>query len=442
MKLNISAKFYLAIFIGYFFLRNIFMPLCYDDYAYAFIWDGEHGGNLDAIQIDNSERIRIENFSDILISQWSHYFTWGGRIIGHTLAQIFILLGKNYFNIANTIVMIIFVFVILKISNIKLRDSKFLIIWIFFNLFVVGAIFGETLTWTTWLTGTCNYFWLTVAQIIFLLQYIRAEKNSLPYSLYTLPYFTAGIISGWATEAGSLATIFLAGILIIRARRNKFFQNWMVAGFIGLIIGCTLNILSPGNFAQLQFIQSINPHFKISAELFLHHIHHAFIQIILINLFALLPAIYFFIKRGQNFLIAAFSAAGFLIPCAMLFSPKFELRTTIISMIFILTASAIAIAELKISAPKLCKVLTIISILYFIPALYANFLLYRENNLQHEYLLQHRADNVIMMPKFNSPPNINLPPINSFAGIANNENYCINIMVAQYYGVKKILGGN
>ena len=88
------TKFYLAIFIGYFFARNIFMPLCYDDYAYAFIWDGTHGGNLDAMQIDNSQRVRVENLSDILISQYSHYFNWGGRIIGHTLAQIFILLGK------------------------------------------------------------------------------------------------------------------------------------------------------------------------------------------------------------------------------------------------------------------------------------------------------------------------------------------------------------
>ena len=430
------TKFYLAIFIGYFFARNIFMPLCYDDYAYAFIWDGTHGGNLDAMQIDNSQRIRVENLSDILISQYSHYFNWGGRIIGHTLAQIFILLGKNYFNIANTIIMIIFVFVILKIANIKLRDSKFLIIWIFFNLFVIGAIFGETLTWTTWLTGTCNYFWLTVAQIIFLYFYIK------PHDINIFVISLLGIISGWATEAGSLATIFCAGIFIIRAWRKNLLQKYMLAGFIFLIIGCALNILSPGNFNQLDFIQSVNPHFKFSAELFLYHIHHAFIPIILIDLFALLPAIYFFIMRGKNFVMMNFAAAGFIVPCAMLFSPKFELRTTIISLIFILVSSAIAIAELKISAPKLCRILTIISILYFIPALYANFLLYRENNLQLEYIEQHRADKIIVMPKFNSPPNYNLPPINSFAGITNNENYCINIMVAQYYGVKKILGGN
>lgn len=437
MKKFDTPQFYFTIFIGYFFLRNIFMPLAYDDYAYAFIWDGDHGGNLDEMQIDNSQRTRVNSFADIFISQYSHYFTWGGRIIGHSIAQFFIFIGKDYFNIANTFMMIIFVIVILKISKIKFRDSKFLLIWIFFNLFFVGAIFGETMTWTTWLTGTCNYFWLSVIQLIFLYQYIKVIRNSslTPNPLSLIPI---ALISGWATESGSLATLFLTGIFIIKLYFQKNLSKYMVAGFLLLTVGCALNILSPGNFAQLEFIQSVNPHFKFSAELFKYHIFHGFLPIILMDLFALIPAIYYLIKRGNNFFITAFATAGFLIPCTMMFSPKFELRTTIISMIFILVSSAIAISELKIFQSKFCLPMTIILILYFIPALYANFLLWRENNLQLEYLKNHRAEIIVEMPKFNQPPNFNLPPINSFAGIANNENYCINIVVAQYYGVKKI----
>lgn len=440
MKINIPVQIYLAIFIGYFFLRNIFMPLCYDDYAYAFIWDGEHGGNLDAMQIENSQRVRVQSFADILTSQWSHYFTWGGRIIGHTLAQFFLWIGKPYFDIVNIIVMIIFFLTILKLSNLKFRDSKFAMVWIFFNLFVVGANFGETIIWMTWLTGTCNYFWPAVFQLIFLLQYvnaIRAEKKSPPSPINPLPYFIAGIIAGWATEAGSLATIFLTGIFIIRAYNKKILQTWMLAGLSGAILGCSLNILSPGNFAQLEFIQSVNPHFKFSAELFFYHIHHAFLPIILIDLFALLPAIFYFIKRGLNFFMVSFAAAGFLVPCAMLFSPKFEMRITIISLIFILVSSTMAIAKLKIVYKKFCATVTAISVLYFLVAIDVTFSLYSETDLQLEYLNRHKTEDLIVMPKFNSSQTII-----SFAGIANNENYCINIMVAQYYGVKKILGGN
>ena len=444
---SVTTKFYLAFFVGYFFLRNIFMPLCYDDYAYAFIWDGEHGGNLDAMEI--GERQRVESFSDIFISQWSHYFTWGGRVIGHSLAQFFIWTGKFSFDVANTIVLIIFVATIFKLAEIKFRDGKFAIVWIFTNLFLVGAIFGQTVIWMTWLTGTCNYFWLTVLQLIFLLPYVQAIRAKKICQSTPLPIYLS-IFSGWATEAGSLATVFLTAIFILMARRKKILQNWMLAGFFGVLIGCTLNIFSPGNFAQMEFIQSVNPNFKFSAELFAHHIFHAFLPIIALDLFALLPAIYYFFKRGVNFFIISFAAAGFLIPCAMLFSPKFELRVTILSLIFILVASTIALAELKkfdFSSKKFCAGLMTILFLYFASSIYENFLISRETSRQLEFIQQNRQENIIILKNFDLPPILkkihreDTPPINSFAGIIDNENYCINIMVAQYYKIKKISEG-
>ena len=445
---NASTQFYLAFFVGYFFLRNIFMPLCYDDYAYAFIWDGEHGGNLDAMEI--GERQRVQSFGDIIQSQFSHYMTWGGRVVGHSIAQFFIWTGKFSFDVANTIVLIIFVLTVFKLAKINFRDGKFAVVWIFVNLFFFGAIFGQTVIWMTWLTGTCNYFWLTVFQLIFFLPYvkaIRAEKISLNPILAIL----GGLIAGWATEAGSLAAVFLTAIFIFIARRKKFFQTWMLAGFFGVIIGCVLNIFAPGNFAQLEFIQSVNPEeFTLTPKLFAQHFFYAFLPIIALDLIALLPAIYYFWRRGVNFLMAAFAVEGFLIPCTMLFSPKFELRVTIISMIFILVASTMALAELKkfdFSSKKICAGLMTILFFYFASSIYENFLISRETSRQLEIIAEHRQENLIVLPKFNLPPILkkihreDSPPLNSFAGIIDNENYCINFMVAKYYGVKKVISG-
>ena len=441
---NASTKFYLAFFVGYFFLRNIFMPLAYDDYAYAFIWDGEHGGNLDAME--NGERQRVQSFGDIIQSQWSHYFTWGGRVVGHAIAQFFIWQGKFAFDVANTIALIIFILTIFKLGRINFRDGKFALVWIFMNLFFVGAIFGQTVIWMTWLTGTCNYFWLTIVQLIFLLQYVKAIRGEkVPFPLITFPL---SLLSGWATEAGSLATVFLTAILIFMARRKKLFQAWMAAGFFGVLLGCVLNISAPGNFAQMEFIQSVNPDFKFSAELLRHHIFHAFLPIIALDLFALLPAIYYFFKRGNNFLITTFAAAGFLIPCAMLFSPKFELRVTVISLIFILVASTMALAEMKkfdFSSKKFCAVLMTILFFYFASSIYENFLISRETSKQLEIISEHRQENLIVLSNFNLPPILkkihgeDTPPINSFGGIIENENYCINFMVAKYHEAKKII---
>ena len=369
--MNLPVEIYFVIFVGYFFVRNIFMPLCYDDYNYAFVWDRAHGGNLiDGINPENLHR--VESFADIFVSQISHYFTWCGRVFGHGLAQFFLWIGKNYFDIANTIMLLILVAVILKLANVSWKNSKLAVIWIFICLLIFGERFGETLIWMTWLTGACNYFWLTILQLIFCLPFVkilRGEKINFALKIF-LPFF--GIIAGWGTEAGSAATIFLTAILIFLAWRKNFLQSWMAVSFVTLLAGFYLNISAPGNFAQLQLIQSINPEaFTYSLEFFLQHFLHGFLPLCAINLFVLLPV--FAYKKSdvrcqmsdvrcqmsekRNFdllscqlsdlIIFAFSAAGFIIPLAMMFSPKFELRVTIVSMIFILPAATMAIAKLK-----------------------------------------------------------------------------------------------
>ena len=176
MSKNISTQFYFIVFLGYFFVRNMLMPLCYDDYAYAFVWDGANGGNLiDRVKPENLHR--IESFSDIFVSQYSHWLTGGGRIFGHGLAQFFLWIGKNYFNVANTIMLLILVTVILRLANISWKNSKLAVIWIFICLLFFGERFGETVIWMTWLTGACNYFWMTTLQLIFLLPFTFSETN-------------------------------------------------------------------------------------------------------------------------------------------------------------------------------------------------------------------------------------------------------------------------
>ena len=76
----------LLVFMGIFFVPNLMLPMVSDDIPYAFIWDGEDRGNLlDGV----GPRERIASFGDIVKSQYSHYMTWGGRVIGIGLTQLF-----------------------------------------------------------------------------------------------------------------------------------------------------------------------------------------------------------------------------------------------------------------------------------------------------------------------------------------------------------------
>lgn len=87
----------LLLFAVPFLIRNLLLPMVADDFSYAFIWNGDDLGNL----MDNiGPRERIDSFYDILISQWSHYFTWGGRTPSMIFIQLFAWLGKIWFDLA------------------------------------------------------------------------------------------------------------------------------------------------------------------------------------------------------------------------------------------------------------------------------------------------------------------------------------------------------
>ncbi|MBQ7453586.1 MAG: hypothetical protein IJS69_00810 [Selenomonadaceae bacterium] len=176
--LNSSRSLILfAVFAGYFFVRTTLLPLAHDDFCYAFIWDGEHGGNLSPMEIGSPEveyRQRVESFSDIIQSQWSHYFTWGGRVLAHTLIQFFLWIGKPYFNIANTVVFILLILVIINLANTWLKISRFALVWIFLCLNLFAAWSVNTMFW---LTGACNYLWMSFFQLFFLTPYVKALRS-------------------------------------------------------------------------------------------------------------------------------------------------------------------------------------------------------------------------------------------------------------------------
>ena len=90
---RLSWQMIFAAYLAIFFLRNLLMPNVADDLSYKFIWDGAGKGNL-INGIDPSRLQPVESFSDILISQWQHYFAWGGRTVAHIFVQFFVWQDK------------------------------------------------------------------------------------------------------------------------------------------------------------------------------------------------------------------------------------------------------------------------------------------------------------------------------------------------------------
>ena len=295
---------------------------------------------------------------------------------------------------------------------------------------------------------------MTTLQLIFLLPFVeilRGEKINFALKFF-LPFF--GIIAGWGTEAGSAATIFLTAIFIILACRKNFFQSWMAVSFVTLLTGFAANIFAPGNVEQLNFIRSVNPAaFNFTIERFIHHFCHGFLPLIAINLFALLPMlIYFFRNKFQfsDILMIAFATAGFIIPLAMMLSPKFELRVTIVSMIFILPAATMAIEKLKNFPASVKKFLptvsVIICLIFATSGIFEFYVLDSELKKQEEYILQNREQEVIKISTLKPVPEI-ISKINGrsnsliehFGGAVADSNAYLNVLIAKYHGANKII---
>ena len=453
-----------AAFAGFFFIRTALCPLSHDDYGYAFIWDGAHGGNLEAMQFGSPEiehRDRVESFADIFKSLTSHYIDWGGRIFAHAFVQFFIWVGKPVFDIANTMIFIFLVLTIINLSNTWLKISRTALLLIFFTMFFLMA---SSMMSTLWLTGSCNYMWMTFFQLFFLTPYVKALRSHEAgnSNLNVVLMIILGLFAGWSNEAGALATVCLTFFLLVMCKVQGVFRPWMIAGFLAVSVGCAFMLLAPGNFVRMEFA---HPNFVYTKELFLSHMSNGFIRVVVADFIALLPMFIYFMRRGAakinmaEILMLAFTATGFLVPIALLFSPEYNSRISITSLSFILVASSSAILELEkknlkaaLNFPKkflrgVSIILTVSFVSYFATLIYVDISIFNAARRQVRYIQRNAELDPIPMPRM--PIRHRFEKIHGdrsaaeeldfFAGIEPKLNSCRNSCVAQYYGVRHVI---
>ena len=452
-------KIYILAFGGFFLLRNILTPMAQDDYCYSFIWEGDKGGNF-FIPSENTtfHRERVQSLGDIFESLYSHYFTWGGRVVAHFFVQFFLWIGKFYFDIANTLVLIFLIVVIFKLADVSLKENPTAVAFAFTCILFLSQ---ETSVTLLLLTGVCNYLWMSLLQLTFLIPYvvaIRTGKNT-DSALKILAMAILGLMAGWSNESGSLAVVFLTAILVFLAKQKKSLSKFMIVGFLAAVTGCAFDILAPGNFAQMHYIQSVNDIFKYTPEMFKTHFLTGFLPILAIDFIVLLPMIYYFYKREKSklskdeILALAFVAAALLVPCAMMFSPKFDLRISLISMAFALVPSVWAVSKIKINIPYCAiakKFVAVILICYSATLIYTDYSIYRATNENLAYILQHKEDDPVNLKPMNfsrkfesiQSGKILAPWVTYFGGIMENPNFYMNIAISQYYGLKSIVAKN
>jgi hypothetical protein len=237
INLKIITLFSISL-LGFYFL-NLYTNFALDDFLYNYIL------NLNPDSVIRPAR--VESISDLITSQYNHYFVQNGRIILNGLAQLFLMSeNKLWFNIVNTLLFGLFQFLILRRStslNIKnVYQYLLLVIALWFLIPSPNQTF-------LWLTGSINYMWGIFIVLLFLDSLDRINlKNHHVKTKYVLLILIFGFLAGFTHEG---ITIGVSGALCIAVAKNfKQYKTSSLILIFGFLLGTFVMVIAPGNMIR------------------------------------------------------------------------------------------------------------------------------------------------------------------------------------------------
>ena len=333
---------------------NYSYPLLWDDYVYSYVFTAQSFST--SLPLDAK---RVTGIDDIIVSQYNHYFSWGGRLVAHTIAQFFLWTGKLFFNIFNALVFLLIILEILWIANKGNVNFDFQfdeVLWTFSLFWIFSVFLSDCLTW---LTISCNYLWTTAILLLFLLFYVRAYfrpeaklflSDKLPVN-FSLFFF--GVVAGCTNENTVCFVILILFYFVyavnfdkIQSTNNDKILQHMIVGLVGLVVGYLFLMLAPGNYNRYAIL--FNAGILDSGSALLNKNLKTFSMVIFIRFFLYyysLNRLWALKKNYQNlgsenqkvFHVAiAFLFLSILSLAAMIISPEFRMRSTFASLIFVL----------------------------------------------------------------------------------------------------------
>lgn len=207
-----------------FYTINALTPLYSDDWHYGFIW---------------GTSVHISSLTDVLFSQYNHYFGVNGRFIPHLLLQTFDgLLGKNAFNIANTFVFVLMLHM-LNLNFVKDKNMYFKSTAVSaFSILLLSCGFRNAFLW---MSGAFNYLWGFTLLLLFNYQFNKTTTNKFLFPLL----FLFGVLSGWTNEA--YVAGYCCSMLFYLYKKRKSIRTSQIILLLGLLTGACLLCLSPGS---------------------------------------------------------------------------------------------------------------------------------------------------------------------------------------------------
>ena len=453
----------LAIFIAiYLFLYSInyLTPMSFgDDYLYSFVWQGHS-----MFTPLTEDATRVSSLQDLFASQWSLYLTWGGRIVGQMLTQIFVWIGKDIFNIINAFVGVLLVAEVYWCINkgvVGLNFKPTMIWWIFFSIWSFAPGFSDAFFW---LTGACIYLWPMFFLLCFLIPYVRKfyfyQEQIGKSCLFHLAMFLLGAIAGCGNENSVFWVILFLLYFLLTNRKRNLQELWMYTGLAGLILGYIILMLAPGNMARLY---SMHGSEWFNMEVFKHHFSILLVVLLfqafmwyysLTSIYVLKKPVFQHSILHQDIILAqTLLATAFGMSAIMLFSPEFPLRSGFPGTIPLLMATGILFRIQKENHIELIKksagiCLRVLGTLYFLMTVLVTTVNFYEKNAYMKEILvsvkqvkQTKETIMLYVKPFrkvsfseNLLSGLHIPNYD----LKKDVNSWSNVAFARYYGIKGI----
>lgn len=440
---NIKGIFYIILFLifCFIFLLNITYPLYADDWGYTF----KTGSELTE---------KITSVKDVVESQHNHYFVHGGRVLLHSIGETLLLIGGNSADFINSLAFLLFIVFIYKISNINNRVKPFLLFVITIMVWFSFPAFSHVFLWSI---GSAVYLWGGLITVVFLYMYTKAyvkqEKTERPV-LKSVLFFFFGIVAGWTTEnLGFGLIVILICLILYLKKKESYFEQWMLWGLIGTLIGYVMLVSAPGNYVRYNEVIADQPSdlmFKIRfygtrmLPVIFDFYKFAFL-LTFIYCFTLILYHYFELRKDKKNIVLSFiffigAIASDLI---MVASPEFPPRAWFPIILFLIISVCIAYSSITINNTLLLNLKILICVfcgISFILSFQKSYKdLYRINKIfkEREQIINQQADktnfNFVITEKIN--PQTGFPLIDE---IPNDSTHWINLFYVRYHGIKSV----
>lgn len=197
------------------------------------------------ITIYGSDGEPINNLLDVFRSYWNHYLGHDGRIANLPDFLFNGLLGKQLFNVCNTLVFGLMAHMISRHS--AHRNSATVLAMLFAYITAAWPVPGETLLWVA---GSCNYLWAVTASLLFI-AYLLWHRNSKPAWIQGILVFVLSFLAGAANE-GTTIGIAAGLVLYYLFNRGKVDRAVFIA-MTGYLLGIVWLLCSPGAWDRASY---------------------------------------------------------------------------------------------------------------------------------------------------------------------------------------------